>query len=132
MNYHRALADRVKREVEATREYHAKLVLQHQLKNRDWMTKSEYLRYLKQNHRQLYEATMKLLAPDEALEGRAGPEAPDPVIALTMSRRPCRRWRRNVLMRTPQLSSKAQLSSPVTEAEGNVQVSQDDREMALG
>ena len=35
-------------------------------------------------------------------------------------------------MRTPQLSSKAQLSSPVTEAEGNVQVSQDDREMALG
>ena len=104
MNNYRALAARVKREEEATREYHAKLVLRWKLQNRDWMTKSEYLRYLKKNHMQLYEATMKLLAPDEALEGRAGPEAPDPVIALTMSRRPFRRWRRHVLMRTPQLS----------------------------
>ena len=99
MNYHLALADRITREVEVVREFHAQLVLEHQLKGRDWMTKQQYLRYLKQEHRQLYEATMKLLAPDEALEGRSGPSLPDPVIPLTMSRRPLRRWRRNVLVR---------------------------------
>ena len=101
MEYHGALAESITREVEVVREMHAKMVLEHKLKGKDWMTKQQYLRYLKQEHRQLYEATMRLLAADEALEGRSGPSVPDAVIPLTCMRwRPLsRRWRRNVLVR---------------------------------
>ena len=96
------MAEKITREVEVVREMHAKMVLEHKLKGKDWVTKQQYLRYLKQEHRQLYEATMRLLAADEALEGRSGPSVPEAVIPLgwlppvrTLSRR----WRRNLLVR---------------------------------
>ena len=87
---------------EIVREMHAKMVLEHKFYGKDWVTKSEYLAFLKREHHKLYGAVIRLLAADEALEGRSGPSVPEAVIPLgwlppvrTLSRR----WRRNLLVR---------------------------------
>ena len=85
---------------EIIREMHAHMVLEAKFYGKDWVTKSEYLAFLKREHHKLYEAVISLLAADEAVEGRSGPSVPEAVIPLgwlppvrTLSRR----WRRNTL-----------------------------------
>ena len=87
---------------EIVREMHAHMVLEHKFYGKDWVTKSEYLAFLKREHHQLYDAVIRLLAADEALEGRSGPSVPEAVIPLadgwiTPVRTLSRRWRRNTL-----------------------------------
>ena len=87
---------------EIIREMHAHMLLAAKFYGKDWVTKSEYLAFLKREHHKLYDAVIRLLAADEALEGRSGPSVPEAVIPLgwlppvkTLSRR----WRRNLLVR---------------------------------
>ena len=91
----------VKMSVAEVRDMHGKMLLEAKFYGKDWVTKSEYLAFLKREHHQLYDAVIRLLAADEALEGRSGPSVPEAVIPLTCMRwRPLsRRWRRNVLVR---------------------------------
>ena len=98
-------AEIITRELEKVREMHAHMVLEAKFYGKDWVTKSEYLAKLKREHHKLYEATMRLLAADEALEGRSGPGVPEAVIPLgwlppgANMRTLSRRWRRKTLSR---------------------------------
>ena len=89
-------------DVEIIREQHAKMILKAKVYGKDWMSKTEYFAYLKREHNKLYQAAMRLLSADEALEGQSGPSVPESVIAfgdLRPERPVSKRWRRDVLVR---------------------------------
>ena len=90
----------VKMSVAEVRLMHGQMLLEAKFYGKDWVSKSEYLSFLKREHSNLWKAVISLLAADEAVEGRSGPSVPEAVIPLgwhppvrTMSRR----WRRNTL-----------------------------------
>ena len=79
---------------------HGEMVLESELRGKDWVSKSEYLSFLKREHYDLWRTVISMLAADEAVEGESGPSVPEAVIPLgwhppvrTMSRR----WRLNTL-----------------------------------
>ena len=90
----------VKMSVAEVRIMHGEMVLESELRGKDWVSKSEYLSFLKREHYDLWRTVISMLAADEAVEGESGPLVPEAVIPLgwhppvrTMSRR----WRRNTL-----------------------------------